>query len=230
MITLAQIKAARALLNWTQEHLSKAAGLSLPGINNLERGLTSPRKETLQAIQTAMERAGAEFIDTTGVRLKTPELSVQIIEGPDWLETYDTDIMSILKSDQDEILQFASDNRLWMIYGSTTNHHYVDHRHKVHFKERILAPSHIDYMTSPPDAYRTLPSSFFGKFDRQIYGNRVANIIWDARKIVLIKSQSLADAERLIFESLWATASPLSRGLIKKIEQWDGNKKPVKGS
>lgn len=225
MITLAQIKAARALLNWTQDHLAHAAGLSLPGVNNLERGITSPRKETLRAIENTMMLAGVDFIDTTGVRLRTPDLSVQIIEGADWLSIYDADIISALKSSKDEIIQFASDNRLWMIYGSSTNHHYVDHRNKVNFKERILAPENIDYITSPAPAYRLLPSSFFGKFDRQVYGDRVANIIWEARKIVLIKSQSLADSERLIFNGLWETAVPFSSKQLKQVEQWDGNRR-----
>ncbi|MBP9868706.1 MAG: helix-turn-helix transcriptional regulator, partial [Alphaproteobacteria bacterium] len=48
MIVLTQIKAARALLGWTQENLAKVAKLSLPAVNNLERGLTTPRRETLE--------------------------------------------------------------------------------------------------------------------------------------------------------------------------------------
>lgn len=229
MITLAQIKAARALLNWTQDHLAKAAGLSLPGVNNLERGITSPRKETLSSIEEAMVTAGIEFIDTTGVRLKTPELSVEIIEGADWLEKYDADIFSVLKTDQDEILQFASDNKLWMVYGSTTNHLYVEHKAKVNFQERILAPDSIEYITSPAGSYRTLSPNFFATFDRQIYGDRVATILWDSRKIILTKSKSLADSERQIFNSLWDIAKPFPSAKLKTIAQWDGNQKKETG-
>jgi len=224
LITLAQIKAARSLLSWTQDNLASAAGLSLPGINNLERGITSPRKETLLAIQTTMENAGIEFIDTTGVRLKTPDLSVQIIEGANWLEKYDEDIFSVLKTGADEILQFTCNNKLWMTYGSSTNHLYTEHRDKTHFKERILAPLDIEYITSPDSVYRTLPNHFFGKFDRQIYGDRVATILWDTRKIILIKSKSMANSEKLIFESLWETGKLFTPAHLARIEQWEGNK------
>lgn len=225
MITLSQIKAARALLNWTQDQLARSSGLSLPGVNNLERGITSPRKETLSAIEKAMASAGVEFIDTTGVRLKTPEFGVQIIEGPNWLADYDREIISQLQSDQDEILQYMCNNRLWMIYGSTSNSHYVAHRDSVNFSERILAPTSIDFITNPPEAYRLISSSYFGDFDKQIFGDMVAHIIWDARKIVLIKSKSLADSERSIFNHLSKSAKPFTEAQLSKIEKWDGNKK-----
>lgn len=225
MITLSQIKAARALLNWTQDNLAKAAGLSLPSINNLERGITSPRKETLSAIENALSDAGIEFIDVTGVRLKTPDVSIEIIEGADWLAQYDQYLLARLTSDQDELLQYASDNRQWMIYGSATNHHFVDHRNLVNFKERILAPENIDFITSPPECYRTLSASQFATMDKQIFGNCIALILWDTRKIIITTSKTYAEFERTQFELLWNNAKPFTSAQLKKVEQWDGSRK-----
>jgi transcriptional regulator with XRE-family HTH domain len=51
MISIQQIKAARALLEWRQEDLAKKSGLSLAAINKLERGLVSPRQFTLNILQ-----------------------------------------------------------------------------------------------------------------------------------------------------------------------------------
>ncbi len=224
MITLAQIKAARALLNWTQESLANAAGLSLPGVNNLERGITSPRKETLAAIENALSNAGIEFIDVTGVRLKTPDLAIETIEGEGWLSQYDQFLFSHLKSEKDELLQYACDNRFWMIYGSVTNHHFVDHRQKTKFGERILAPTNIDFITSPADAYRTLPIDSFERMDKQIFSDCVAIILWDARKITITKSRTYADNERHQFNLLWEQGKHFSPEQLRHIEQWDGNK------
>lgn len=221
MITLSQIKAARALLNWTQDNLAKAADLSLPGINNLERGITSPRKETLSAIENALTQAGIEFIDITGVRLKTPDLAIETIEGENWLYQYDQYLFARLKSDKDELLQYACDNRFWMIYGSSTNHHYIDHKKVTKFRERILVPSNVDYITSPAEAYRALPVNNFERIDKQIFGDCVANILWDARKIVIITSKNLAGNERLQFNLLWDQGKPFSPDQLKNIEQWD---------
>ncbi len=221
MITLSQIKAARALLNWTQDNLAKAADLSLPGINNLERGISSPRKETLAAIENALTQAGIEFIDITGVRLKTPDLQIETIEGENWLAQYDQYLFARLKSDKDELLQYACDNRFWMIYGSSTNHYFVDHRNTTKFKERILAPSKLEFISSPADSYRTLSIDKFERIDKQIFADCVANILWDARKIVIVTSKNLADNERTQFELLWDQAKPFTKDQLKNIEQWD---------
>lgn len=78
MITAGQIRAARALLGWTQGELAKTASLSLAVVNNVERNVTDPRRSTLVAIQQALEQQGVEFISErqnspdggAGVRLR----------------------------------------------------------------------------------------------------------------------------------------------------------------
>lgn len=64
MITAAQIRAARALLNWKQTDLASASGVSEMSVKNLERGQTDPRISTLSAIESAFTSAGIEFINT----------------------------------------------------------------------------------------------------------------------------------------------------------------------
>ena len=66
MITPNQIRGARAMLGMTQADLAKAAGLSNTGLNNIERGTADPKVSTLQAIQSALEAAGVEFIPENG--------------------------------------------------------------------------------------------------------------------------------------------------------------------
>ena len=58
VITLPQIKAARALLGWSQAQLAAAAGLSVGTIKNIERGAQDPRASQLAAIETAFNGAG----------------------------------------------------------------------------------------------------------------------------------------------------------------------------
>jgi len=77
-VSIRQIKAARALLAWSQEQLAEAADVSIPTIKRLEAndGPLGGRSGTGAKIQTALERAGVEFIDENGggagVRLKKP--------------------------------------------------------------------------------------------------------------------------------------------------------------
>jgi transcriptional regulator with XRE-family HTH domain len=77
-VSIRQIKAARALLAWSQEGLAAAADVSIPTIKRLEatEGPLGGRNETADKIRVALQAAGIEFIDENGggpgVRLKKP--------------------------------------------------------------------------------------------------------------------------------------------------------------
>jgi predicted transcriptional regulator len=57
------------MLGWRQSDLARAAGLSEIGIKKIEAGKTTPRRDTLTRIVQALEAAGVEFSDNSGVRL-----------------------------------------------------------------------------------------------------------------------------------------------------------------
>jgi transcriptional regulator with XRE-family HTH domain len=74
-----QIRAARALLGWSQAQLATTAGVGEMTIKRFEteKGQASGTIASLQRIRTALEHAGIEFIDATqdkgpGVRLAKP--------------------------------------------------------------------------------------------------------------------------------------------------------------
>jgi transcriptional regulator with XRE-family HTH domain len=67
MITALQIKAARGLLEWSQENLAAIARLSPATIRKIERGL-SAKKATLDRIRDTFQRHGVEFLFSNGVR------------------------------------------------------------------------------------------------------------------------------------------------------------------
>jgi transcriptional regulator with XRE-family HTH domain len=75
MICGAQIRAARALVNWSAEELAKRSGVTRFTIQRLEQhdGVPPSRSQTLDDIQRALEAVGIEFIgspdDGPGVRL-----------------------------------------------------------------------------------------------------------------------------------------------------------------
>jgi len=79
LITSAQIRAARALLNWSRSDLSAFSGVGPSALMRLESsdGVPSGNIKTFEAVQKAFESAGIEFIGTpengAGVRLKLPQ-------------------------------------------------------------------------------------------------------------------------------------------------------------
>ena len=66
MINAAQIRAARALIGWTQVRLAEASGLSEMSVKKIEQGTTDPRVSTITAIRSALETAGVIFVDENG--------------------------------------------------------------------------------------------------------------------------------------------------------------------
>ena len=67
-VSIRQVKAARALLDWSQEQLATEADVSVPTIKRLEAddGPLGGRDETGNKIRLALEGAGVEFIDENG--------------------------------------------------------------------------------------------------------------------------------------------------------------------
>jgi predicted transcriptional regulator len=78
LTTIRQIKAARALLGWSQSDLARHSGISEPTIARLEsaNGQLGGRGETVRKIRAAFETSGIEFIEENGtgegVRFRKP--------------------------------------------------------------------------------------------------------------------------------------------------------------
>ena len=75
-MTSAQVRMARAALNWTVRDLAAATGLHRNTITNIEVGRYAGDPATLALIKEVLVRAGVEFIDANGgwpgVRLRKP--------------------------------------------------------------------------------------------------------------------------------------------------------------
>ena len=75
MITAAQCRAARGLLQWRQKDLAEKSGISALAIRNFETGKTAPHNATLKVLRQTFKTAGVEFIDENGggpgLRLKS---------------------------------------------------------------------------------------------------------------------------------------------------------------
>jgi transcriptional regulator with XRE-family HTH domain len=66
MITPAQSRGARGILDWTQERLAKEAGVSLSTVKDFEAGRRKPIGNNLAALRRALEDGGIEFIPENG--------------------------------------------------------------------------------------------------------------------------------------------------------------------
>jgi ribosome-binding protein aMBF1 (putative translation factor) len=72
LVTSAQIRAARGLLDWTVRDLAEHSGVDRDMVSKIETGAYAGAPETLAAIRRVLERAGVEFTngDAPGVKLR----------------------------------------------------------------------------------------------------------------------------------------------------------------
>jgi len=81
-VSIRQIKAARALLDWSQDDLASKSGISIPTIKRLEArdGFLGGSRKTSERIFATFEAAGVEFIEENGsgpgVRLRKSKTKV----------------------------------------------------------------------------------------------------------------------------------------------------------
>lgn len=76
MITAAQVRAARALLNWTQDELAQRSNVAARSIRNLENEDRRSYAQTIDSLRAAFESAGIVFLEVVGGR------GVLLMDGP----------------------------------------------------------------------------------------------------------------------------------------------------
>ena len=72
MMNPAQCRAARGLLDWSQQQLADAARVGVVTVRQFEASASQPRNSTLDVLQRALEAAGVQFTngDEPGVKLR----------------------------------------------------------------------------------------------------------------------------------------------------------------
>lgn len=89
-ITSAQCRAARSLLEWTQEELATNARVARATVAEFESNMRRPMKNNVIAIENAMYASGVEFIpeegtDGVGVRFRERKLqynrNIKVLTG-----------------------------------------------------------------------------------------------------------------------------------------------------
>ncbi len=213
MISPRQIRAARALLDWKQSDLAEASGISLPSINNLEREIGSPRVDTFAAIQESLERAGIEFTSGNGVRLKNDIFEISHYQGDDFIEKQNDDLFFCMKNSDDEAVMCGLDERKFTIYAPDQVKRYEAYQRKTKFKERILIKNDDTFFLANPRVYRWISPELVGTIPYLVYKDRFVMIMWEQKRVVIIRNQGVADTFLKQFNFLWDIAEEIPASL-----------------
>lgn len=195
-----QMRAARALLDWSRDDLATATALSADTVRRIESGALQPRKSTIAAIRTAFEQRNVEFIDRNGVALRDEAL--QTIDGRDCYIRLMDDIYHTLKDVGGEVLFFCADDRV-----STPDEVMAENRLRAAgIRFRNIIEDGNETILGDPQEYRSIPSIYFHHELQVVYGNKVAHFMHGQTRIVVIKDKSCAAQARKMFELVWNSA------------------------
>lgn len=206
IITAAQCRAARALLDWSQPDLAKKSGIHVQTISNFEHGNGSPTNKTLGTIRETFESEGVDFSDhDDGVRRTSAK--IQYLHGADGFQRFMDDVYDVAKTQGGEICLHNANPKNWLKWlGSDWNTMHTNRMlelGKLNFK---ITAAHDDYtMIGKHAEYRWLPREMWNDQSFYAYGNRIAllNFEKESINIVVMHNQKFANGFRKLFNVTW---------------------------
>ena len=112
MITAAQIRAARAHLDMSQDDVAAGTGITKYTLSNIERGATEASSKSLEALQGFFERKGLTFTTDNGVKMMTSD--VRSYEGTTGFCEFMWDVYETMKSTGGIYCVSNVDERNWI--------------------------------------------------------------------------------------------------------------------
>jgi len=206
-----QIRAARALLNWSQRDLAGLTQLSIATIRKIELCHISPRNSTARVICQALEEAGIEFIEADGVKRRLEE--IRVFDGIWVARDFFADVMASIKGkNPDMVLVADSIEALRYISGGEDFPQFESLLKKdadISIK-CLLADAGDLQISTPRLEFRTISKQYVDVVPFCVYGDKYALFQMDnevCSKIVIMRSRSIAHAFRRQFSSLWDKAT-----------------------
>lgn len=207
MPTLEQIRAARALLGWSQSDLAARAGLSQTGIARIENGTNHPNSQTLSKIENAFEDNDIEFIDVSGVRKKTGD--VRVFRGQVGIRQFFDDVYENVAKYGGEVCLFnGMPDMLIKWLGEDWYKHHAKRMMDIknNFKFKIIVKEHdTSFIASKFAEYKWFPEQKFNEKTIYVYGKKIAFLSFDNNnvRVVVIEQGEIADSIRVMFNLAW---------------------------
>jgi DNA-binding XRE family transcriptional regulator len=219
MLDHRQVRAGRALLEWTQETLAERSGVARATIKNVENGITLPRLETANALQRTLEEAGVEFLPSSGVRIR--DRMIEVLEGQDAYNRLLDDVFTtardsgsdviIAPSNPTEAIRILSVERL-----AQEMQKRVDHG----IPQRMLVPTGDPNLIISPEIYRMLPEEYVSPHPLYVYGSKMALVcLQEPQKVIIINDERFANATRKLFNFIWDRTEMPANNKIRKTKE-----------
>lgn len=211
MPTIEQIRAARALIGWSQGELADQSGLSQTGIARIENGTNHPNSSTIEKITKAFDAVDVEFIGDSGVKKRTNE--VRTLHGTQGFRDFMDDVYEVASTQGGEIILHSARPGNWIKW--LGQEWYDDHAKrmaivgdKINVKITV-EEGNWNFIAAPFAEYRWFPHDIFRQESFYCYGDRLAFIAFteDNVTIQIIKKLEFAAGFRVLFNVAWDRAA-----------------------
>lgn len=213
LISVPQIKAARALLGWTQRDLARMSGISLASIAQIESGAGNPRVATMTVLRKTFEKHGTEFSDEPGVRIQREPFGVEVWQGRDAIHRVWNDIESTFSDGKGgEVLLSMALHPVWEEFFPGQVVALFERRKKLNIVTRGLMSSPEDNFVWETENIRLVsPEALHSHTPYYVYADKVALLkITEPVRVVLISNATLAESFHKQFSYLWNTGKKIS--------------------
>jgi transcriptional regulator with XRE-family HTH domain len=210
LITPAQCRMARSLLNWTQTQLAEHCDLAPMTITKFEKegGDKRPEARTLEKIRRAFESGGVEFTDYEGVRRKPR--GIITFKGRDGFAEFIWDVYETAKTKGGEICVSNVDEALFTDWlGIEVDTAYMEKMKELdNFNFKILVQEgDWNFTASSYAEYKWVPKEQFFSVPFYVYGDKLAFLLFgEDVNIHVIDNPDIAAAQRQQFDMSWKTA------------------------
>jgi len=209
MITPTQMRAARAMLDVSQGHVSEYLGIAANTLSKIESGQSDVSVSRNQDIQKYYEREGIAFTENDGVKWNVE--TVHQYRGVDGLKFLMDDTFKIASTVGGDICLYNAKPENWLAYLS------VDW-FKMHAKRMAENQDNFNMRIFVEDGNEKLISSFYAIhrwFPKDIeinasqcfyiYGDRLAFVefITDDVSVTILRNKDLAVGVKTLFDVAW---------------------------
>lgn len=208
-----QIKAARALLDWSQDDLADATRLSIATIRKLELGYISPRYTTTSVLRQVLEGAGIEFVDPDGVRRRPDEIAMY--QGSDGNLAFFDDVCQTVKRTGSDFVLIETPEISFLPRANGNNYKTFERILDSNGSSSIkcLLTDVFDFPLSTPRLeFRLISKHYVDPMPFCVYGDKFAMIVAGNSinsKIVVLRSPCASQASKRQFVSMWEKATPV---------------------
>jgi transcriptional regulator with XRE-family HTH domain len=209
MPTIEQIRAARALLDWSQSDLAHYAGLSQTGIARIENGTNRPNSSTLEKINTAFENADIEFMGVNGLRKRTGE--IKVLKGHEGFAAFMDDVYETVKNKGGEICVYNVDEKNWIKWlGEEKYKEHAERMKSIKRNHDIITKIIIEeedwfFIATEFAEYRWFPKALFNTQSFYSYGSKLALICFEEEdvRVMILNENEFSQGFRVLFNIAW---------------------------